>query len=96
MSELINLKIKAGISIISLIVSWFIAQASVIEQGFDQLFSLGLLVVAVIVIWKAFSKKDESETQLHKEQIKILQDIIKDQRKTIEELKKEIQDIKND
>ena len=83
MTELINLKIKAGISIISLIVSWFISQASVIEQGFDQLFSLGLLVVAVIVIWKAFSKKDESETRLLREQIDILQDILKDQRKTI-------------
>ena len=83
MPELINLKIKAGISIISLIASWFIAQASVIEQGFDQLFSLGLLVVAVIVIWKAFSKKDESETRLLREQIDILQDILKDQRETI-------------
>jgi len=96
MTELINLKIKAAISIISIITSWFIAQASMIEQGFDQLFSLGLLVVAVTVIWKAFSKKDESETQLHKEQIQILQDIVKDRRKTIEELKKEIRDIKND
>ena len=96
MTELINLKIKAAISIISIITSWFIAQASMIEQGFDQLFSLGLLVVAVTVIWKAFSKKDESETQLHKEQIQILQDIVQDRRKTIEELKKEIRDIKND
>ena len=83
MQELIHLKIKAGISIISLIVSWFVAQASVIEQGFDQLFSLGLLIVAVIVIWKAFSKKDESETRLLREQIDILQDILKDQRETI-------------
>ena len=96
MTELINLKIKAAISITSIITSWFIAQGTMIDQGFDQLFSLGLLIVAVTVIWKAFSKKDESETQLHKEQIQILQDILKDQRKTIEELKKEIQDIKND
>ena len=93
MTELINLKIKAAISIISIITSWFIAQASMIEQGFDQLFSLGLLVVAVMVIWKAFSKKDESETQLLREQIQILQDIVKEQRKTIEELKKEIRDV---
>ena len=83
MHELINLKIKAGISIISLIASWVMAQASIIEQGFDQLFSLGLLIVAVVVIWKAFSKKDESETRLLKEQIEILQDILKDQRETI-------------
>ena len=86
MQELIHLKIKAGISIISLIVSWFVAQASVIEQGFDQLFSLGLLLVAVVVIWKAFSKKDESETKLLREQIDILQDILKDQRETISRL----------
>ena len=83
MTELINLKIKAAISITSIITSWLIAQASVIDQGFDQLFSLGLLVVAVIVIWKAFSKKDESETRLLREQIDILQDILKDQRETI-------------
>ena len=83
MTEFIHLKIKAGISIISIITSWFIAQASLIEQGFDQLFSLGLLVVAVIVIWKAFSKKDESETKLLREQIEILQDIVKDQREQI-------------
>ena len=83
MPELINLKIKAAISIISIITSWFIAQANMIEKGFDQLFSLGLLVIAVTVIWKAFSKKDESETQLLKEQIQILQDILKDQRETI-------------
>ena len=80
MTELINLKIKAAISIISIITSWFIAQASLIEQGFDQLFSLGLLIVAVTVIWKAFSRKDESETQLLREQIEILQDIVKEQR----------------
>ena len=86
MHELINLKIKAGISIISLIVSWFVAQVSMIEQGFDQLFSLGLLIVAVVVIWKAFSKKDESETRLLREQIDILQDILKDQRETISRL----------
>ena len=86
MTELINLKIKAAISITSIITSWFIAQASVIDQGFDQLFSLGLLVVAVIVIWKAFSKKDESETRLLREQIDILQDILKDQRKTINKM----------
>ena len=86
MQELIHLKIKAGISIISLIISWFVAQASVIEQGFDQLFSLGLLIVAVVVIWKAFSKKDESETKLLREQIDILQDILKDQRETISRL----------
>ena len=83
MTEFIHLKIKAGISIISIITSWFIAQASLIEQGFDQLFSLGLLIVAVTVIWKAFSKKDESETKLLREQIEILQDIVKDQREQI-------------
>lgn len=86
MTELINLKIKAAISIISLITSWFIAQASVIEQGFDQLFSLGLLLVAVVVIWKAFSKKDESETRLLREQVEILKAIVTDQQKTIERL----------
>lgn len=86
MTELINLKIKAAISIISLVTSWFIAQASVIEQGFDQLFSLGLLLVAVVVIWKAFSKKDESETRLLREQVEILKAIVTDQQKTIEKL----------
>ena len=90
MVDLIDLKIKVSISIISLVTSWFIAQASVIEQGFDQLFSLGLLLVAVIVIWKAFSKKDESETQLLREQIKLLQDINNDQAKTISNLTKKI------
>lgn len=88
MTELINLKIKAAISIISLITSWLIAQASVIEQGFDQLFSLGLLLVAVVVIWKAFSKKDESETRLLREQVDILKAIVTDQQKTIEKLTK--------
>lgn len=86
MTELINLKIKAAISIISLVTSWFIAQASVIEQGFDQLFSLGLLLVAVVVIWKAFSKKDESETRLLREQVDILKAIVTDQQKTIEKI----------
>lgn len=106
MTELIHQKIKAGISIISIITSWFIAQASMIEQGFDQLFSLGLLLVAVTVIWKAFSRKDESETQLLREQIQILRDIeehrvnemkllrddIKEFKKTIEEQRKRIKE----
>ena len=106
MTELINLKIKAANSIISIITSWFIAQASLIEQGFDQLFSLGLLIVAVTVIWKAFSRKDESETQLLREQIQILRDIeehrvnemkllrddIKEFKKTIEEQRKRIKE----
>ena len=106
MTELIHQKIKAGISIISIITSWFIAQASMIEQGFDQLFSLGLLLVAVTVIWKAFSRKDESETQLLREQIQILRDIeehrvnemkllrddIKEFKKVIEEQRKRIKE----
>lgn len=86
MSEIINMKIQAAIAIVSLIVSWLIAQASIIEQGFDQLFSLGLLIVAVVVIWKAFSKKDESETQLLRDQISLLQDVLEDQRETIKDL----------
>lgn len=89
MSELINLKIKAAIAIISLVVSWIIAQlptdtSSIIADGFDQLFSLGLLIVAVVVIWKAFSKKDESETALLKEQIQIQKDHIEQLQKIIE------------
>ncbi|MDR9419439.1 hypothetical protein, partial [Gracilimonas sp.] len=60
------------------------AQASIIEQGFDQLFSLGLLIVAVIVIWKAFTKKDESETQLLRDQIDIQKNHIEQLKKIIE------------
>ena len=86
MQEIVTVKLQAFFSIATIIASWFIAQASVIEQGFDQLFSLGLLIVAVVVIWKAFSKKDESETKLLREQIDILQDILKDQRETISRL----------
>ena len=106
MTELINLKIKAAISIISMITSWFIAQATMIDQGFDQLFSLGLLIVAVTVIWKAFSRKDESETQLLRDQIQIMRDIeehrvnemkllrddIKELKKTIEEQRQRLND----
>ena len=83
MTEFLTLKLQAFFAQVIIIASWFIAQASVIEQGFDQLFSLGLLIVAVVVIWKAFSRKDESETRLLREQIEILQDILKDQRETI-------------
>ena len=102
MSELINLKIKVAISIVSLVVSWFIAQApiiaqaSIIEQGFDQLFSLGLLVVAVLVIWKAFTKKDESETQLLKEQIQLYREVGAEKDRIISEQRETIENLRND
>lgn len=96
MSELINLKIKVAISIVSLVVSWFIAQASIIEQGFDQLFSLGLLVVAVLVIWKAFTKKDESETKLLKEQIQLYREVGAEKDRIISEQRETIENIRND
>ena len=71
----------------TIISSWIIAQASIVEQGFDQLFSLGLLIVAVIVVWKAFNKKDESESQLLRDQIQAKDDLIKFQNKIIDEYK---------
>jgi len=62
-----------SVSIASLVGAWAIQQISdiepIISQGFDQLFSIGLLVVAVIVIWKAFAQKDANETQLLKDQV---------------------------
>ena len=87
---MLNLKISGAFSIISLIVSWVYAQAQgFIDQGFDQLFSIGLLVVAVITIWKAFLSKDKSETTLLKEQIKLQQDQIKQQQREIEDKREE-------
>ena len=90
-----------SVSIASLVGAWAIQQVSDIEpivsQGFDQLFSIGLLVVAVIVIWKAFSKKDESETKLLTEQVKmykeyysVQEDRIKLQKEQITELTSQI------
>jgi membrane protein implicated in regulation of membrane protease activity len=94
MSELISLKIKAAISITSIIFSWIIAQASLVDTGFDQLFSIGLLLIAVMVIWKAFSRKDESETQLLREQIDILNgyiDVLRDDLQREREINDQIQ-----
>ena len=88
MFQLINLKIKAAFSITSIIVAWIFAQVPMIEDGFDKLFSIGLLMVAVVVIWKAFSRKDESETELLKEQIEI-------QQKQIEYLQDHIETLKD-
>lgn len=87
MAELLSQKVQALIAIMTIISSWIIAQASIVEQGFDQLFSLGLLIVAVIVVWKAFNKKDESESQLLRDQIQAKDDLIKFQNKIIDEYK---------
>lgn len=84
-------------SILSLFGAWAVKIASqvdpIISQSFDQLFSIGLLVVAVVVIWKAFAKKDESETRLLTEQVKmykeyhnVQEDRIKLQKEQIREL----------
>lgn len=94
MIELINIKIRAAISILSLTGSWVIAQATpVLDTAFDQLFSLGLLVVAVVVIWKAFTKKDESETALLKEHISLLQQEKDLQKSHISTLRDRIDDL---
>ena len=90
MHEFISLKFQSLIAQASLIASWFIAQASIIEQGFDQLFSLGLLIVAVVVIWKAFSRKDESESALLKEQVQMYKELSEYQKGVIKELNETI------
>lgn len=88
MPQLINMKLQAVIGILTLVVSWIVAQAFQIGEGHDQLYSLGLLSAAVIVIWKAFTKKDESETKLLREQIKIQKDHIEQLQKIIDKLEK--------
>lgn len=77
MYELIIQKIQVAISTVLMSVAWIISQFPILEQGYDQLFSIGLLITAVVVIWKAFSAKDASET-------KILRDTIDVQQKHIE------------
>jgi len=84
MAELLSQKVQALIAMMTMIVSWIIAQGSIVEQGFDQLFSLGLLIVAIIVVWKAFNKKDESESQLLRDQIQAKDDLIKIQKNIID------------
>ena len=87
MAELLSQKVQALIAIMTIISSWIIAQASIVEQGFDQLFSLGLLIVAVVVVWKAFNRKDESESQLLRDQIQAKDDLIEMQKDIINEYK---------
>lgn len=70
-----------------MVVSWVYAQATgIIDGGFDQLFSIGLLIVAVVTVWKAFMMKDQSETRLLREQIKLQQDQIKQLQRHIDTL----------
>jgi ABC-type nickel/cobalt efflux system permease component RcnA len=80
------------LAIITLVTSWLVYQASeiapIISQGFDQLFSIGLLIIAVVIIWKAFTKKDESESEATKQVIARLEQIITAQEKHIETLTK--------
>ena len=87
MAELLSQQVQALIAIMTIISSWIIAQASIVEQGFDQLFSLGLLIVAVVVVWKAFNKKDESESQLLRDQIQAKDDLIEIQKDIINDYK---------
>jgi len=84
MAELLSQKMQALIAMMTMIVSWIIAQGAIVEQGFDQLFSLGLLIVAITVVWKAFNKKDESESQLLRDQIKAKDDLIEIQKDIID------------
>jgi putative Mn2+ efflux pump MntP len=70
MLELINLKVKAVISIVTIFVGWVFAQSqAIINSDYDQIFSVVLLLSGLAVIWRALIKKDASETDILKKQI---------------------------
>lgn len=101
MSDVVIQKLLAGTGALLTIVATYIAQSGILEKGFDQLFSIGLLMVAVWVIWKAFNKKDESETSLleekhlmYKQQAELYREEIKTVKEYNEHLKQEIQSLK--
>lgn len=93
MFELFALNFKPITSIVLMVGSFIFAQANILQEGFDQLFSLGLLLIAVIVIWKAFNKKDESQTELLKAKTETLQTIIDGLQEDKKQLKKRVDDL---
>lgn len=97
--EIIAQKIQAAISVMFLFSSWFIAQFPIVDSAGDEIISIGLLVAAVVTIWKAFNRKDANETRVLEETIKIQQGHIEAQNRLSEKQQKmydELQDMYKD
>jgi hypothetical protein len=66
-------------------VGWVFAQAqSIVDMGFDQAFSIGLLLAGLITMYVAFQKKDAAV-------IKVLRETIEEKNEIISTLKEVIE-----
>ena len=94
--QLIEYKIQAIISGLMIVFAFVVDQAQIVSGQYEDITIVGLLITAIIVIWKAFNRKDESETKLLKEQISLLHSIIERMEKKDQEKKDMINDLRHE
>ncbi len=77
--------IYAIFGVAQIMVGWVFAQAqSIVDMGFDQAFSIGILLAGLITMYVAFQKKDAVV-------IKVLRETIEEKNEIISTLKEVIE-----
>ncbi|MAO65052.1 MAG: hypothetical protein CL666_08630 [Balneola sp.] len=89
-------------NILAIVTAWIFAQAAeyggIINQAFDQLFSLGLLVVVIVVLFREYKNSKEDNAELDQKFQVLLKENIetrKDFNSTIEALTNAIEKLGN-
>ena len=62
-----------------------VEQLEIVTGGYEDVTIVGLLITAIIIIWKAFNKKDASESKMQQQNIDLLTSIIERMEKKDEE-----------